>query len=85
MKSMTYGTMPHYDEYQQAFERECVTGTYGIRNCKELETLYIGGNLDLDIDELWCFLESCCDGWQDNHEMGDVASGILSTLGFEWI
>jgi len=83
--TLTYGILPGYDAFSIRFHEACPTGIYEIRNCRELDAVYPGGNVDFDFDGLWSLLGECADGWQDNHEMGDLASCILTTLGFEWV
>lgn len=85
MKSMTYGTMPAFSDFEKAYESHVGSGTYEIRNCRELEAVYNGGNVDFDLEGLWEFLSECCIVGFDNHEALDIASCIMTTLGFEWV
>ena len=84
-QSMSYGTLPEKAVFEQAFAEECPDGVYQIRNCRELDAVYDGGNVDFDCEKLWAFLESACEAGEDNHDGYDVASSILYTLGFEWV
>lgn len=83
--SMTYGTLPPKEAFEQVFTEECPDGVYEIRNCRELDAVYDGGNVDFDCEGLWDFLESAVESFDGNHEATDLASSILYTLGFEWV
>ena len=84
--SLNYGQLPSEEESEQAFKGDLgEDGVYEIRNCRELEAVYSGGNVDFDCDDLWTFLESAVENIDSNHECGDLASDILFTLGIEWV
>ena len=95
---MTWGLLPLERHFRQAFDEDLgQNGIYKIRNCRELDAVYPGGNIDFTCDELWSFLTECEQsayaqhsagsdhGFDTNHELSDLVSGILYTLGFEWV
>ena len=84
---MTWGELPEEYYFEMAFREDLgEDGIYKIRNCRELDAVYSGGNVDFTCDELWNFLTECEQhGFDTNHELSDLVSGILYTLGFEWI
>lgn len=76
-KSMTYGKLPTFKEFEKAFDEQVDGLTYRIRNDKMM------GNVDLTVKELWHYLKLAV---HDGSEKAlDWASVILDTLGFEWI
>jgi hypothetical protein len=81
MKSMTYGVMPSWTEFEAAFDREVPGGTYRIRNDKG------GADGDYTARKLYELVKAQARdhelGLDD--EAGDFASAVLETLGFEWI
>lgn len=78
--SMTYGILPSYDMYSEAFDKVVDGFYYKIRNDKRV------GNVNLTKRELWMLLSEAVADWNDGDEdAGDWASVVLSTLGFEWI
>lgn len=84
---LTWGFLPLERRFRQAFDEDLgQEGVYKIRNCRELDAVYDGGNIDFTKDELWQFLLECEQrGWDTNHELSDLVSGILYVLGFEWV
>lgn len=54
--SMTYGTLPTWDEFEAAFDRECPRGTYNIRlagdDSESVEGFKLGGG-DWTSAQLW--------------------------------
>lgn len=83
---MTWGVLPTHAAFRDAYWQDLGDGVYKIRNCRELEAVYSGGNVDFTCDELWDFLTGCEQhGFDTNHELSDIVSCILQTLGFEWV
>lgn len=76
-KSMTYGKLPTFKEFEKAFDEQVDGLTYRIRNDKMM------GNADLTVKELWYYLRLAVRDGSDKEL--DWASAILDTLGFEWI
>lgn len=85
MQYLTYGTLPSYEAFEDAFNSNCPKGIFEVRNFRGLDAVYPNGNVDLSEEDLWETLNQCADGWQDNHDLGDFASSALQTLGFEWV
>lgn len=76
---MTYGVMPSYSKFQDAFDAE-TGGQYSISNDRH------GRSGRYDARELWRLLSAELEKWEaGNEEAGDFVSAVLSTLGFEWI
>lgn len=84
---MTWGFLPLERDFRQAFDEDLgQDAVYPISNAKELEAVYPEGSKDFTCDELWAFLKECEEhGFDTNHELSDLCSGILYTLGFEWV
>lgn len=79
-QSLTYGILPKIEDFNKAFDLACPTGYYKIENDK------IVGTGKWFCDELWHLLVHLKIRWeQGSEEHGNLASQILSTLGFEWI
>jgi len=77
MKSMTFGKMPSKKEFCAAYERELGNSEYNIKNCK------IVGNASYDCEELYNLIKALNNSGEEEKEL--LASGIMFTLGFEWI
>ena len=77
MIKYTYGTIPSFQVFDSAFEKEVGWKAYEIRNCR----------FDVDGDysskELYSLVEKLSSS--DKEEDLDLASCILQTLGIEWI
>lgn len=84
---LTWGFLPLERHFREAFDADLgQDALYKIRNCRELDAVYPGGNVDLTCDELWELVSSAEQhGWETNHELGDLVGSILYTLGFEWV
>lgn len=84
---MSLPRLPLERDFRQAFAEDLgEDGVYEIRNCRELDAVYSGGNVDFTQDELWNFLTECEQhGFDTNHELSDIVSEILHTFGFEWV
>lgn len=85
-QTMTWGVIPDWKSFSEAFREDLGEGPYEIRNCRELDAVYHGGNIDFTCEELYDFiLEAEGHGFDTNHELSDLVSSILYTLGFEWV
>ena len=89
MKSMTYGTVPEFPDFAEAFDRE-VRHAYRIdlggsdSKAADNARITIGG--DYDCDELYDLVNILARRWESGSDWaGDFASSILTTLGFEWV
>jgi hypothetical protein len=84
---LTWGFLPLERRFKEAFDADLgQDGLYKIRNCRELDAVYSVGSVDLTRDELWNLISDAeQQGWETNHELSDVVSSILLTLGFEWV
>lgn len=86
MQLLSYGELPKYEQFEMAFKSRHPNGIYQIRGYPELNALYPpNGDVDLTLEQTWNALKQGSECWMDNHELGDIASRILLTLGFEWI
>jgi hypothetical protein len=85
MQELTYGKLPSFQDFSDAFDKHCLGGFFRIRGMKLLDAIYPNGNVDLNKETLWGMLEQCARDWTDNHELGDFASGVLTVLGFNWV
>jgi hypothetical protein len=85
MQELTYGNLPIYKDFSDAFEKHCLGGIFRIRGMKRLDAIYPNGDVDLDKTRLWNILLQCERDWRSNHELGDFASEVLTILGFNWI
>jgi hypothetical protein len=88
--SLTYGKMPSKDAFEKAFERRVADGVYTISlsrsDARAADGTSIGDGV-YDADELYDGVKELVDKWADHEDdrAGDLASAILSTLGFKWI
>jgi hypothetical protein len=78
---MTYGVLPPRAEFKKAFDEEMAGKSYTVRNDSIL------GDVDFDdASDLYRTLASLVKAMEKgSDESGDLASAILSTLGFEWV
>lgn len=87
--SMTYGQMPDYDVFYDAFEAEVGTGVrdrYVITagNSRDKWTRKVEG--EYVPKELYALVRRLTEAWERGDDAaGDLASSILQTLGIEWI
>jgi hypothetical protein len=83
MKSMTYGVMPAFGEFEAAFEREVEAEGYPafrFGNCSRV------GTCEMRVVGLWDELEKALAEFEaGDDEAGDWCSCVLGCLGFEWI
>lgn len=85
-KTLTYGTLPDFQDFGFAFLSECPTGRFRIKHgSREEEKPIKSGNYSLG--QLWKELERLCSLPMTFEEHGpDMwASCILASLGFEWV
>jgi len=95
MISMTYGELPTRQEFEAAWEAEdldCYRVRLNSRDSDILDWAGVGVDPcgDWDPDETWAALTALTACWDSGDPYagdvaGDLASSILSTLGFEWI
>lgn len=90
MKSMNHGEMPTFEEFEAAFDRECPRGRYNITPGAGRNPVMEDAAGDHTARELYELCERMKDDWGSEEEcVGDcgayLASGIMETLGFEWI
>jgi len=92
MTTMTYGTMPTREEFDEAFDRECPNG-YNIvlsRSDSRAMDNYNLGDGKYTARELWFAIKQIVDSedvdttWADDGPM-NLVSSIMETLGFEWV
>lgn len=85
-QTLTWGNLPSWEVFKDAYEADLGDNSYEIRNCRELDAVYPDGNVDFTCNELWDFLHQCeSHDFDTNHELSDIVGGILLTLGFEWV
>lgn len=99
-QSMTYGVMPSKASYErhynaivganELYTMDLVGADENIVVEAWGEPQFTGGygkaGYNFDRDELWSLLEELTNMYNDGNEAaGDLASGILTTLHFEWI
>jgi len=99
-QSMTYGTMPTFEEFEAAFDAECPRGTYSIRlgasDSRTVDGFRLGDG-EWRAKELY---EACCEiaafdaednngeyrgSWEQKDAALDLVASIMDTLGFEWV
>lgn len=95
MTSMTYGTLPSRADFDSAYEAECPEGYYVKLNGRDADLVDwaledVEPHGVWDADETWSVLLGLVRLWEsDDVYAGDVAgelaSSILTTLGFEWV
>jgi hypothetical protein len=86
MKSMTFGVMPTFEEFETAFQASCPQGVYrlkhGVPKNKPIE------EGEYSVSQLWdqinILVTPPWDLEKDNSAI-NWASTIMHTLGFEWI
>ncbi len=101
MVSMSYGQLPSREQFDTHYRAAVGTGNYEMELVGEdarvasdhwgspdglVGAFHNKAGYSLSPDELWQFLESLIEAWSEGDDAaGDLASGILSTLNFEWI
>jgi hypothetical protein len=90
MISLTYGVLPRYEDFEAAFEEDLGSDTYSYElkgtDADVAEEVGIPEEGEFRPRQLYAVLVKLTDAFQDGYdEAGDVASGILTTLGIEWI
>lgn len=85
MQLLSYGELPKFESFEMAFKSKYPRGILEIRNEPILNAIYPNGDVDLTLEQTWAAVKQGAEGWQENHELGDIAKEILYSLGFEWI
>jgi len=86
MKTMSFGQMPSFDEFEEAFDRECRGQLYEIRAGQLAPEWFPEG--DYTARELYALIKKMKDDFGDEEDDDSpalVASSIMETLGFEWV
>lgn len=96
MQSMTYGVMPTSEQFQEAFDRECPSGTFSIRmNGRDagVTANFLIGDGDWTALQLWEAINEIShyqpgadEAAKYRHDAAmNLVSSILDILGFEWV
>lgn len=84
MKRSTWGVMPSAKEWKEHFTYYVPGGIYPIRNAREINAYGKSrGNGDFTSSELRALVRKLSQS--ANEDRTSLASGIMETLGFEWI
>mgnify|MGYP001585749417 CR=1 FL=1 len=84
-RSMTYGVLPSYDEFTDAFYEVVEGSRFSFGNDPRV------GTDSLSAKELWAELQRAVNEYETNNDddeadaAGSWASDVLGVLGFEWI
>jgi hypothetical protein len=80
-QQLTYGVLPSYEDFEEAFDAEVPNSTYQIRNDRG------GADGDYTARQLYSLVKEQTELFNEDgdDEAGDFASAVLSTLGYEWI
>ena len=98
-ESLTYGVLPSRQAYDRHYKAIVGSDDYEMalvgEDARVVETAWGGAmyvaeynkaGYRLDRDELWQLLKMLVEAFEEGDEAaGDLASGILQTLHFEWI
>lgn len=89
MKSMTYGTMPTFEEFEAAFDEKCVGFGYhvtlGRTDSVAVEGYKLGDGY-WKAQELYDACKQIVDEWSEETEAAmSLVSSIMETLLFEWV
>lgn len=91
MIAMTYGTLPTVELFYKQFEEKCPEGTFKIENSKTLGWYAGTSTVVYNCGELWTTMQDICAhaheayNESDSEQLLDLASGVMTSLGFEWI
>ena len=92
MRSMTYGTLPTFNDYEAAFDRECEDGEFSFGNDSRVGTCRLSKHklwdeLQKAVKESETFWEDFdpSSGNPDGDDSANWAGTVLNVLGFEWI
>lgn len=87
MRSMTFGVMPPMIEWNRAFAREAgASYPMTIRGSADARAAGFEGYRSFNASELRAFVRRLLAKWnRGNEDAGSLASGIMGTLGFEWL
>ena len=90
-KSMTYGTLPSKAVFSKAWADEMGEDedyNYSLKGSDAETARKVGVPVSGSFgeDKLYSILKKLIDAFDDGEDAaGDIASGIMQTLGFEWI
>lgn len=85
MDSMTYGNLPPFNDFKK---RVGDSYNYNLKgsDANTARKVKIPANGDFDAKELYTIIKKLKTAWENGDDnAGDIASGILSTLDYEWI
>lgn len=80
-RSMTYGVMPEFEEFEAAFNEAVEGGTFSIRS--GLTRLALHG--EWECRPLYDKVKSCADDPDTAESVLDECSSVMCILGFEWV
>lgn len=85
VRTMTYGVLPGYESFLAHFQYWVADDYYTIR-ASVMDDYIEKYEGDYTSAQLYEVVRELCERWgYCEDEAGDLASSILSTLGFEWI
>lgn len=88
--SMTYGTLPTFEQFDSAFDAaELRDGRYhitlGAADSRACENFRLGDG-EYTADQLYAACKEIVEAWNaEGTDAMDLVSGIIETLGFEWV
>lgn len=98
MKTLTYGTMPDFEEFEAAFDRatEGIGKYFYALKGRDAETAWnadipVRAGIELQARTMYGYIEKLIDVWENEDDedeaamAGDLASSFLTSLGFEWV
>jgi hypothetical protein len=88
-KSMTYGEIPSFSDFKRHFRKEVgETYNYNLKgsDARTAKSAGIPVSGDFTDKELYAIVKKLINAWEDgDNNAGDLASGIMITLDYEWI
>lgn len=90
MKSMTYGTMPSWAAFIKQYDHEMEGDRFQLHlkgsDARTVEAYGLDSETALTARDTFDYIEVLRIGWEKGDDnAGDIASSMLSTLGFEWV
>lgn len=91
MHALTYGVLPPKEKFLERFAKEVPDGEYDYtlkgEDAEAAQRADIPTEGTLSGEKLYGAIKKLVQQWEDedDEEAGDLASSILSTIGFEWI
>lgn len=86
---LTYGHLPTYGTFEEAFDENVPNGRYSISLSRSDSRAADGtsiGDGDYTSRELYKGLKELVEKWNEGDEdAGDLASSILASIGIEWV